>query len=66
MTGFLGDSDADLLAGISRVASLDRSACRQVAEQRFSIAVMASNYVNAYERELIQSTPTTTAASAWR
>jgi len=66
VTGFLGDSDADLLAGIRQVASLDRAACRQVAEQRFSTAVMASNYVNAYERELIQSTPTTTAASAWR
>ena len=66
VTGFLGDGDGDLLAGIRQVASLDRAVCRQVAEQRFSIAVMASNYVNAYERELIRSTPTTTAASAWR
>jgi glycosyltransferase involved in cell wall biosynthesis len=66
VTGFLGDSDAELLAGIAHAPSLDRAACRGAAEERFSIAVMAANYVNAYERELINSTPTTTAASAWR
>lgn len=65
-TGFLGDSDEELLTGIARVAELDRGHCRLVAEQRFSYSVMASNYVNAYERELIRATPTTTAASAWR
>jgi glycosyltransferase involved in cell wall biosynthesis len=66
VTGFLGESDDDLLAGIAHAASLDRAACRRAAEERFSIVVMAANYVNAYERELIRSTPTTTAASAWR
>ena len=66
VTGFLGDSDDELLAGIRNATSLERANCRQAAEQRFSIAVMASNYVNVYERELIRSTPTTTAASAWR
>ena len=66
VTGFLGDSDDELRAGIAQAASLERSACRRVAEQRFSTAVMAANYVNAYEREMIRSTPTTTAASAWR
>jgi len=65
-TGFLGDSDEDLLAGIAGAAELDRAACRQVAEQRFSYSVMSSNYVNAYEREMIHATPTTTTASAWR
>jgi glycosyltransferase involved in cell wall biosynthesis len=65
-TGFLGETDEELLTGITHAAELDRVACRRAAEQRFSMSVMASAYVNAYERELIRSTPSTTAASAWR
>ena len=59
VTGFLGESDDELLAGIAHAAELERAACRRIAEQRFSIVVMAAAYVNAYERELIRSTPTT-------
>ena len=65
ITGFLGDSDDELLGGIRHAAELDRLACRRSAEQRFSISAMAGAYVNAYESELIRSTPTTTASSAW-
>ena len=66
VTGFLGESDDDLLAGITHAAELERAACRRAAEQRFSTSVMAGAYVNVFERELIRSTPTTTASSAWR
>jgi glycosyltransferase involved in cell wall biosynthesis len=65
VTGFLGDTDDELLEGIAHAAELDRNACRLAVEQRFSIPVMTGAYVNVYERELIRSTPTTTASSAW-
>jgi hypothetical protein len=54
------------LAGIAHASELERAACRRAAEERFSISVMTAAYVNAYERELIRATPTTTTASAWR
>jgi glycosyltransferase involved in cell wall biosynthesis len=66
VTGFLGDTDEELLAGIADAPDLDRTACRRAAEQRFSMSVMAAAYVKAYERELIHATPTTASASAWR
>jgi glycosyltransferase involved in cell wall biosynthesis len=65
VTGFLGETDEELLAGLGQSAELDRAACRRAAEQRFSMSAMASAYVNAYERELIRATPTTAASSAW-
>jgi glycosyltransferase involved in cell wall biosynthesis len=65
VTGFLGESDDELLSGIEHAGELDRTACRRAVEQRFSTSAMAAAYVNAYERELIRSTPTTTASSAW-
>jgi glycosyltransferase involved in cell wall biosynthesis len=65
VTGFLGETDEELLAGLGQSVELDRAACRRAAEQRFSMSAMASAYVNAYERELIRATPTTAASSAW-
>jgi len=65
VTGFLGERDDELLAGIARVADIDRAVCRRSAEERFSTAVMCSAYVDAYERELIRSTPSMTSAKAW-
>ena len=65
VTGFLGDTDDDLLDGIAKLGQLDRAACRRTVEQRFSIAVMCAGYVNVYESEMIRSTPTTASARAW-
>jgi glycosyltransferase involved in cell wall biosynthesis len=65
VTGFLGDTDDELLDGIDRVRELDRRRCRHSVEERFSIAGMCAAYVRAYERELIRAQPTSSAASAW-
>jgi glycosyltransferase involved in cell wall biosynthesis len=50
LTGFLVDNINDSVAAIEKAASLDRSVCRQVFEQRFSARRMALNYVRTYRR----------------
>jgi glycosyltransferase involved in cell wall biosynthesis len=65
VTGFLGDTDDELIEGIRRAVELDRHECRRAVEQRFSIRGMCTNYVKAYERELIRAQPITSASSAW-
>jgi glycosyltransferase involved in cell wall biosynthesis len=52
VTGFLVDSIEEAVAAVGRVADLDRRVCRQVFEERFSAARMASNYLAVYERLL--------------
>jgi glycosyltransferase involved in cell wall biosynthesis len=51
-TGFLGDTDDELLQGIAGVGGLDRGACRRAAIERFSIESMCAKYVDAYEHEI--------------
>jgi glycosyltransferase involved in cell wall biosynthesis len=65
VTGFLGDTDDELIEGIRRAGELDRRGCRRSVEQRFSIRGMCAAYVRAYERELIRAQPTSSATSAW-
>jgi len=65
VTGFLADSDEELVDAIRRVGELDRHACRHEVEERFSIRNMCMGYVRAYEREMIRSQPTSSATSAW-
>jgi glycosyltransferase involved in cell wall biosynthesis len=65
VTGFLGDTDDELIDGIRRAGELDRRVCRRSVEERFSVRGMCANYVKAYERELIRAQPITSASSAW-
>ena len=65
VTGFLGESDDELIEGIRRAGELDRRGCRRAVEQRFSIRGMCAAYVRAYEREMIRAQPTSSATSAW-
>jgi glycosyltransferase involved in cell wall biosynthesis len=48
VNGFLTDTMDGLVAAISRVGALDRARCRQVAEERFSAAVVTAAYEDLY------------------
>jgi glycosyltransferase involved in cell wall biosynthesis len=49
-TGFVCDSEDELVAAVDRLDELDRAACRTTAERRFSPAAMATAYEVVYER----------------
>jgi len=51
-TGFVCDSDADLVAAIGRVGALDRAACRKAVETRFSADRMVRDHLDLYEQLL--------------
>ncbi|MCL6648115.1 MAG: glycosyltransferase family 4 protein [Chloroflexi bacterium] len=49
VTGFLGQSEDELVAAIADIPSLSRLTCRLVVEARFSAEAMARNYERVYE-----------------
>jgi glycosyltransferase involved in cell wall biosynthesis len=51
-TGFVCDSDADLVAAIERVGELDRADCRNAVETRFSASRMVRDHLDLYGRLL--------------
>jgi len=67
VTGLLGETDDEMAAAVHRVAALDRAACRQEFEQRFTVQLMAQQYLDVYEAALhakpFASTPCVTANS---
>lgn len=50
VTAFVGETVDDLVAAVPRIPELDRLACRQDAERRFSVAAMADGYEQVYRR----------------
>jgi len=52
VTGFLGETDEELAAFVTRVADLDRRACRRRAEERYGYERMVSDYEALYRRIL--------------
>jgi glycosyltransferase involved in cell wall biosynthesis len=48
ITGFVCDSDADLIGALRRVSTLDRRACRAEFETRFTATTMALRYLELY------------------
>jgi glycosyltransferase involved in cell wall biosynthesis len=52
VTGWIGDDEDALVAAVSRASDLDRTACRETAVRRFSVAAMADGYEAAYARLL--------------
>ena len=50
VTGWIGETDEDLAHACGNLEVLNRAACRAIAEQRFSSAVMTEGYVQAYHR----------------
>jgi glycosyltransferase involved in cell wall biosynthesis len=63
VTGLICETDDDMVAAVRRVTTLDRAACRQEFEQRFSVQRMASDYLGLYERCVRTSRPTATVVS---
>jgi glycosyltransferase involved in cell wall biosynthesis len=56
-TGFLRESIEDLAACLRRVAELDRTACREAAETRFSTARMVADHVALYQELVTRTLP---------
>ena len=52
VTGVLADSVDSAVAGVKRAVRLDRAACRQTAERRFSADRMVDYYLDVYESVL--------------
>jgi glycosyltransferase involved in cell wall biosynthesis len=50
ITGFICDTEDELVRSAGRLKELDRWTCRREAEQRFSPAAMARSYERVYER----------------
>jgi glycosyltransferase involved in cell wall biosynthesis len=50
VTGFIGESEDDLVEAVGRLGCIDRRRCREQAEQRFSAAAMADRYEQVYAR----------------
>jgi glycosyltransferase involved in cell wall biosynthesis len=50
VTGYLGDTDEEMVAGLRTVGQIDRSVCRQQAKDRFSVERMVNGYVSVFER----------------
>lgn len=51
VTGFLGDSDGELINGLLSLDRIDRRVCREQVRQRFSVERMVDGYVQVYERQ---------------
>jgi glycosyltransferase involved in cell wall biosynthesis len=49
-TGFLGETDAELVDHVRRVDRIDRTACRRRAEQRYGASRMVGDYEALYAR----------------
>ena len=48
-TGFVCETEDEMLAAVRRLSRLDRAACRAAFERRFTDAVMAQHYLEVYE-----------------
>ncbi len=49
-TGFVCETEDEMVAAIDRLDAIDRRACRREFEQRFAVNVMARKYGEIYER----------------
>ena len=50
VNGFIVDSEAEAVDAVHRLSQIDRRQVRATFERRFSAEIMASNYVDLYER----------------
>jgi glycosyltransferase involved in cell wall biosynthesis len=55
VTGILCDSVEEMSLACARIESLDRAACRQHVEERFSVPAMADGYEAIYRRLVVAS-----------
>jgi glycosyltransferase involved in cell wall biosynthesis len=52
VTGLLCENEDAMVEAVHRVAALDRAACRQEFERRFTVQIMVQNYLKLYEATL--------------
>jgi glycosyltransferase involved in cell wall biosynthesis len=57
ITGFLGDSEADLASAIARTSEIDPAACRAHIAANFSPRLIAARYTAAYRRAIALAAP---------
>lgn len=57
VTGYLCNSEDELVAAVGRLHEIDRRTCRHAAEERFSIPVMTRGYLRAIEELLAETKP---------
>ena len=57
VTGFICDSEDELVKNASRIRQIDRMRCRAEAEQRFSAEAMANQYERVYDSLLADAGP---------
>jgi glycosyltransferase involved in cell wall biosynthesis len=55
VTGFIVEGVEEAARAVERVESFDRRRCREAFERRFTVARMAEDYINIYERLLEKS-----------
>jgi glycosyltransferase involved in cell wall biosynthesis len=55
VTGYLGDSDAELINGLRSLDRIDRATCRKQVRERFSVERMVEGYVRVYESRIRRS-----------
>jgi glycosyltransferase involved in cell wall biosynthesis len=64
VTGFVCDTDSELVPAISQISELDRAACRRAVESRFSAERMVSDHLALYEHLLAVGDPVMTGVRA--
>jgi len=52
LTGYLAESDDDLVAGVQSAGQIDREACRSHVRNQFSVGRMVAGYVAVYTGEV--------------
>jgi glycosyltransferase involved in cell wall biosynthesis len=52
VTGFLGDTDDELVAGLGAVSRIDREACRRRVADHFSVGRMTEGYLQVYRDQI--------------
>ena len=57
VTGFVRNTEDELVEALGRIAELDRTRCRAEAERRFSPAAMADAYERVYAQIVAHDTP---------
>ena len=65
VTGFVGETLNDMVDAVERVASLNRTHCRQAFEARFTVERMAQDYLAVYGQLTADDREETTGASGW-
>jgi len=49
VTGFLCDSEDEMVEAVGKIATIDRSTCRRAAEESFSVEALTRGYLHAIE-----------------